>query len=195
MCTTAKGMDMARTDDLITTYLTACEVEGKSPLTVASYAASLKDLRRIGAREGFPEDPRQYTVAHVYEFLRDVRSRGATPAYQHRRHREVKAFLSWCRRGGSRQRLSSRILSYSEHSTRTSRRWVLMGRHSVAAPNSDPNDPQRLHCGYQKEGGAAPDGDRAHRWHSEPRNAVACRLKDTTRPKRTDRGRDYMPTL
>jgi hypothetical protein len=36
----------------------------------------------------------------VYEFLRDVRSRGSTPAYQHRRHREVKAFFSWRRRMG-----------------------------------------------------------------------------------------------
>ena len=30
---------MAPIDDLITTYLTACEVEGKTPNTVASYLA------------------------------------------------------------------------------------------------------------------------------------------------------------
>ena len=91
---------MAHIGGLISTYLTACEVEGKSPWTLASYAASLRDFRRVGARQGFPGDPREYTVAHVYEFLRDVRSRGATPAYQHRRHREVKAFFSWRRRMG-----------------------------------------------------------------------------------------------
>jgi integrase/recombinase XerC len=75
-------------------------VEGKSPWTLASYAASLRDFRRVGARQGFPGDLSEHTVAHVYEFLGDVRSRGATPAYQHRRHREVKAFFSWCRRMG-----------------------------------------------------------------------------------------------
>ena len=100
MCTTAKGVPMAHIGGLISTYLTACEVEGKSPWTLASYAASLRDFRRVGARQGFPGDLSEHTVAHVYEFLRDVRSRGATPAYQHRRHREVKAFFSWCRRMG-----------------------------------------------------------------------------------------------
>ena len=41
---------MAHMDDLISTYLTACEVEGKSPWTLASYAASLRDFRRVRAR-------------------------------------------------------------------------------------------------------------------------------------------------
>jgi len=100
MCTTAKGVPMAHIDGLISTYLTACEVEGKSPWTLASYAASLRDFRRVGARQRFPGDLCGYTVTHVYEFLMDVRSRGSTPAYQHRRHREVKAFFSWCRRMG-----------------------------------------------------------------------------------------------
>ncbi len=89
---------MAQIDELITTYLTACEVEGKTPSTVASYRASLSDFRRVGKRASLPDDIGAYAVPDVYAFLQDLRERGASPAYQHRRHREVKAFLSWCKR-------------------------------------------------------------------------------------------------
>ena len=34
------------------------------------------------------------------KFQAELRDRGASAAYQHRRHREVKAFFSWCRRMG-----------------------------------------------------------------------------------------------
>ena len=91
---------MAPIDDTITTYLTACEVEGKTAQTVKSYRASLADFRRVGQQAGLPATAEGYTVAHVYTFLQDLRTRGARPAYQHRRHREVKAFFSWCRRMG-----------------------------------------------------------------------------------------------
>ena len=40
----------------------------------------------------------EYDVAHVYEFLGALRRRGAAPGYQNRRHREVRAFFSWCLR-------------------------------------------------------------------------------------------------
>ena len=91
---------MAPIDDVIATYLTACEVEGKTAHTVKSYRASLADFRRVGRKVGLPSAADGYTVAHVYTFLQDLRARGARPAYQHRRHREVKAFFSWCRRMG-----------------------------------------------------------------------------------------------
>ena len=41
---------MARLDDTIATYLTAIEVERKTPKTIASYAQSLEDFRRVGRR-------------------------------------------------------------------------------------------------------------------------------------------------
>ena len=89
---------MAQIDDTIATYLTAIEVEGKTQNTVLSYRASLEDFRRVGRRLGFPEELATYSVEHVYRFLGDLKERGASPAYQHRRHREVKTFFSWCRR-------------------------------------------------------------------------------------------------
>jgi integrase/recombinase XerC len=85
-------------DDLIQTYLTACEVEGKSPNTVWSYRTSLADFRRVGKRIGLPESAEAYAISHVYAFLDEIRGRGVSPAYRHRRHREVKAFFSCCRR-------------------------------------------------------------------------------------------------
>ncbi len=89
---------MAQIDDTIATYLTAIEVEGKTQNTVLSYCASLEDFRRVGRRLGFPEELETCSVEHVYRFLGDLKERGAAPAYQHRRHREVKTFFSWCRR-------------------------------------------------------------------------------------------------
>ena len=89
---------MARIDDTIATYLTAIEVEGKTQNTVLSYRASLEDFRRVGRRLRFPKELEAYSVEHVYGFLGDLKQRGASPAYQHRRHREVKTFFSWCRR-------------------------------------------------------------------------------------------------
>ena len=89
---------MAQIDDTIATYLTAIDVEGKTPNTVLSYRASLEDFRRVGRRFGFPDELEAYSVEHVYRFLGDLKERGASPAYRHRRHREVKTFFSWCRR-------------------------------------------------------------------------------------------------
>ena len=89
---------MSDIDEAIHTYLLAIEIEGKSPRTIASYANSLQDFRRVGRRLGHPASPREYTVAHVYEFLGALRERGAAPGYQHRRHREVKTCFSWLKR-------------------------------------------------------------------------------------------------
>ena len=89
---------MAQIDDTIATYLTAIEVEGKTENTVLSYRASLENFLSVGRRLGFPNALDHYEVAHVYEFLGDLKERGASTAYRQRRHREVKTFFSWCRR-------------------------------------------------------------------------------------------------
>jgi site-specific recombinase XerC len=83
-------------DELIATYLNACEAEGKTPNTVWSYRTSLEDFRRVGHAIQLPTVATEYTVAHVYRFLQNLRARGVSAAFQHRRHREVKAFFSWC---------------------------------------------------------------------------------------------------
>ena len=90
----------SQVDELIATYLDAIVIEGKTPKTIASYANSLQDLRRVGRRLGHPEDVRAYRPEHVYAFLSALRERGASPDYQHRRHREVRACFSWLKRMG-----------------------------------------------------------------------------------------------
>ncbi len=91
---------MALLDDQIGTYLAAIEVEGKTVNTQASYANSLRDFRKIGSLLGLPDVAAEYAVAHVYSFLAELRRRGYSAPYQHRRHREVKACFSWFKRMG-----------------------------------------------------------------------------------------------
>ena len=81
---------MPHIDQAIQSYLTAIEVEGKSPKTVASYANSLADFRRVGRQRSLPEAVEDYEVDHVYSFLGALRERGASRGFQHRRHREVQ---------------------------------------------------------------------------------------------------------
>ncbi len=57
---------MAAIDELISTYLTACEVEGKTANTVTAYRATLRDFRRVGERLGLPGAVESYTVPDVY---------------------------------------------------------------------------------------------------------------------------------
>jgi len=91
---------MQTIDDHITTYLAAIEVEGKTAKTRASYANTLRDFRTTGRALGFPDTAEEFTVAHVYAFLSELRRRGASVLYQHRRHREVKTCFSWLKRMG-----------------------------------------------------------------------------------------------
>lgn len=91
---------MTSLDDHIATYLSAIEVEGKTINTQASYASSIAHFRTIGVRLGMPERAEEYSVAHVYAFLQELRRCGASASYQHRRHREVKACFSWFKRMG-----------------------------------------------------------------------------------------------
>ena len=85
-------------NELAQTYLTACDVEGKARSTIRGYRESLTRLQEVGARLEFPAEVEAFTVQHVYAFLGALRERGASRAYQHRLHREVKAFFSWCKR-------------------------------------------------------------------------------------------------
>lgn len=87
---------MAEIDETVRTYLAAIEVEGKTPRTIDSYAESLRDFRKVGRALGLPDFAATYEVPHVYEFLAALRRRGASPGYQNRRHREVRAFFSFC---------------------------------------------------------------------------------------------------
>ena len=91
---------MNQIDETITTYLTALKIEGKTPTTIASYANSLEDFRRVGRRLSLPDRVEEYRVEHVYEFLGALQERGASPDYRHRRHREVQTLFSWCVRMG-----------------------------------------------------------------------------------------------
>jgi site-specific recombinase XerD len=91
---------MTELDDHIATYLNAIEVEGKTVATQASYANSLADFRSLGRSLGLPDRAPDYRVEHVYSFLAELRKRGASAGYQHRRHREVKTCFSWLKRMG-----------------------------------------------------------------------------------------------
>jgi site-specific recombinase XerD len=56
---------MAAIDELISTYLTACEVEGQTANTVTAYRATLRDFRRVGERRGLPGAVESYSVTDV----------------------------------------------------------------------------------------------------------------------------------
>ena len=66
---------MAAIDELISTYLTACEVEGKTANTVTAYRATLRDFRRVGERLGLPDAVESYAVTDVYTYLAELRER------------------------------------------------------------------------------------------------------------------------
>ncbi len=91
---------MTQINETIESYLTAIESEGKSPKMIESYANSLQDFRRVGRRLALPDLIEEYGVEHVYQFLGALRERGASPGYQHRRHREVQTLFSWSVRMG-----------------------------------------------------------------------------------------------
>ena len=54
------------------------KVEGKTAKTRASYANTLRDFRTTGRTLGFPDTAEEYSVAHVYAFLTELRRRGAS---------------------------------------------------------------------------------------------------------------------
>ncbi len=91
---------MTQIDDTIATYLTALAVEGKRPRTIESYDETLRAFCRAGRELALPDAIEDYTVEHAYAFLGDLQARGASAAYRNRRHREVRAFFSWCQKMG-----------------------------------------------------------------------------------------------
>lgn len=80
-------------DELIDLYLLRCDVEGKSPNTVRAYAETLGRFARVGREEGFPEDVRRITSAHLYAYL--GRFTDYSLETRHRYFREVRCFFNW----------------------------------------------------------------------------------------------------
>jgi site-specific recombinase XerD len=79
-------------------YLLRCEVEGKSPNTLKAYAWTLKRFAEIAQDEGFPEDVRRITAAHIYTYL--GRFAHLSLETRHRYHREVSCFFNWLQTTG-----------------------------------------------------------------------------------------------
>jgi hypothetical protein len=71
---------MAAIGELIATYLTACEVEGKAENTVTVYRATLRDFRRVGERFGLPEEADSHAVTDATPTSRSSGSAGPRPA-------------------------------------------------------------------------------------------------------------------
>ena len=84
--------------ELAKTYLTACEVEGKSPRTIRGYRETLTRFAEINTSRMLPPNAEDFSVQDVYVYLAALRERNISRAYQHRIHREVKMFFSWCKR-------------------------------------------------------------------------------------------------
>lgn len=87
-------------DRQINEYLVACRVEGKSERTVQAYGETLKQFLIYVAEEELPQNARDFKASDVYRYLDRVRQRGVSTATRHRRHRETRAFFSWCVRFG-----------------------------------------------------------------------------------------------
>ena len=121
---------MAQIDEVITTYLSAVETEGKAERTIQSYGESLRDFRRVGRRLGFPESVNEYEVSHVYAFLADIRKRsgrggGSTSsAYQNHHHRTLKAFFSWCRLVSDTESLLAELEAQAQRAEATAQRML-----------------------------------------------------------------------
>ncbi len=89
-------------------------MEGKARTTIRGYRESVTRLQEVGAEHGFPDQVEDFTVQHVYQFLGALRARGASRAYQHRLHREVKPFFSWCKRLDPGEQARTALTDYLE---------------------------------------------------------------------------------
>lgn len=85
---------------VVENYLYSCEVEGKTERTVQAYRETLGQFRDAAELENFPTNIAKIKSTHVYSFLGRVKDRGVSAGTQHRRHRETRAFFSWCVRMG-----------------------------------------------------------------------------------------------
>ena len=82
-----------RLEQLIELYLLRCDVEGRSPRTVAAYGETLRRFLAVCRDEGFPEDVRHIQPSHLYTYL--GRYTHHSPATRHRYFREVRCFFNW----------------------------------------------------------------------------------------------------
>ena len=87
-------------ESIVDAYLYSCEVEGKTVRTVQAYKETLGQFLVAAELNGFPNNVAKINSTHVYAFLSDVKDRGVSAGTQHRRHRETRAFFSWCVRMG-----------------------------------------------------------------------------------------------
>ncbi len=87
-------------DETIREYLTACEVEGKSPRTVQAYDETLRRFRAICTAQELPDTVAAFGAAHIYQFLKAIADSGVSLGTRHRRFRETRAFYSWATRMG-----------------------------------------------------------------------------------------------
>lgn len=84
--------------DQIELFLTACRLEGKTPDTLRSYRETLALFLRAASEIPLPEDVREYTSAHIYQFLGWVAATGVCANTQLRRQRETRPFFTWLER-------------------------------------------------------------------------------------------------
>ena len=79
--------------ELIDTYLLRCEVEGKSPATVAAYRWTLGSFLKAMRSEGASPYAVSITREDVYAYL--GRFTRHSPETRHRYFREVRCFFNW----------------------------------------------------------------------------------------------------
>jgi hypothetical protein len=75
---------------LVHLYLLRCQVEGKSPNTITAYRETPAIFQGIAREDGFPEDVRAITPAHIYAYLGRIGSNGANLGTRHRKPSTVR---------------------------------------------------------------------------------------------------------
>jgi site-specific recombinase XerD len=80
-------------EGLIDLYVLRCQVEGKSPRTVAAYAETLRRFARIAGEEGLPREVDAIESVHLYAYL--GRYTNHSMETRHCYFREVRCFFNW----------------------------------------------------------------------------------------------------
>lgn len=81
-------------------YLYACEAEGKSPATVASYAENLGRFQSLARELGLPSNPHDITRQHVRMFLAHLHRLGNSPATVNDRLAVLRLWFKWLKAEG-----------------------------------------------------------------------------------------------
>ena len=92
---TAVGAEPDRQDDLLSAYLAAMEIQGRSPKTVARYVYVLK--RMLAAVNA---TTRQVTVYHLRRYLADERERGIGDRTLEGYRQIFSSYFNWLQREG-----------------------------------------------------------------------------------------------